>query len=140
MIKLGYTQTVHKYIFDKAYVVMRSPKNLSRPVNGKNIFWLPELSPDQSLFPDYLFWRRVGEWDEEKFASEYVPRFIRQLSGKEEREALARIKAESDAGLTVYLLCSCLDEKMCHRSILAGYLQIAGCQTACRDYTKYFSK
>lgn len=138
MIKLGYVQALHRYTFDKAYVVMRSPKNLSLPVNGKSIIWLPELSPDKSLFSDYLSWRRLGEWGEEKFTSEYVPRFIEQLSGREEQDALATIRAESDAGLTIYLLCSCLDEKMCHRSILAGYLQAAGCQTECPDYTTYF--
>lgn len=138
MIKIGYTQALHRYVFDKAYVVMRSPKNLSRPANGKDIIWLPELSPNPSLFSDYLFWRRSGEWDEEKFVSEYVPRFIRQLDGEEEQEALAKIKTESDAGKTVYLLCSCLDEKMCHRSILAGWFQVKGCQTECMDYTGYF--
>lgn len=138
MIKIGYVQALHRYSFDRAYVVMRSPKNLSRPINGKDIIWLPELSPKKELFSDYLDWRRSGEWNEERFVSDYVPRFIKQLTEEEGQKALNQIMQESDSGLTIYLLCSCLDEKTCHRSILAGYFQMAGCQTECRDYTGYF--
>lgn len=88
----------------------------------------PELAPSERLYRRFLDLKEAGDWGPRAFREIYVPEFIRQMAA--DRKAgdslnyLFRNRAE--AGKSILLLCSCADESLCHRSIVAGLLDTEG--------------
>jgi len=76
--------------------------------------WEPELGPSRALIADF----RQGRIDWPRFAERYRA----EMAGK--RELLARVSEQSNRG-TVTLLCSCPDERRCHRTLLKELLENA---------------
>lgn len=69
-----------------------------------------------------------GEWNQQTFINTYCPAFINCLLYNENaKNRLNELWSLDKQGKTVLLICSCKDEFMCHRSILAGILHGAGC-------------
>jgi uncharacterized protein YeaO (DUF488 family) len=74
--------------------------------------WEPELGPSLPLLTDY----RKGKVDWPALAQHYR----REMADRP--EALAKASALAKAG-DVTLLCSCQDEKQCHRTLLKEILE-----------------
>ncbi len=114
--------------------IVRKPDYL--PDNAK---WVPELSPTPELFAYYSSFYEKGTWSKEHFDSEYVPWFIKDLKvnekGKEYLEYLKEISEKED----INLCCYCIDERICHKTIIAGILKGMGADIECSDeYLKYY--
>ena len=75
--------------------------------------WLKELGPVKELLRAFL----DGQVDWRA----YTPRYLAGLSRPEAQEAIAEVRELARQG-PVTLLCGCADERRCHRSLLAGYL------------------
>lgn len=84
--------------------------------------WEPLLAPPEDLFEDYLRWRARGEWP--RRWEEYRRRFVVHLGARDVRLRLAELAAEVRAGKTVALACFCVDERWCHRSLVAERLRL----------------
>lgn len=118
------------------YAVMQS----WRPTEG--IIQLKDLAPKYPLFQRYLELKREGDWNSNTFNNIYVPQFLRDLrSNPRSVDALDRIVELCSIGVDVALGCSCLDETLCHRSILAGILSGLGCEVITEtghDYSEMY--
>ncbi|WP_099203906.1 DUF488 family protein, N3 subclade [Scatolibacter rhodanostii] len=126
--------------YDEVWAIVRSLKSKSNKIRQ-----VKELSPTSDLFFKYLKWKKDGVWNETKFKEEYVPQFLQNLKYGQEKgyEKLNELYQKDKDGKKIALLCFCTDEKMCHRSIIAGLLQGVNCsiQTETQnDYSFYFEK
>ena len=94
----------------------------------------------RSILPPY--YRILALADKETLKEMYLPQFVNEM--KHSDEALAKLAYLFDAdkvGKKICLLCFCSDESLCHRSIIAGFLQAAGCDVKLvtnNDYRKYY--
>jgi uncharacterized protein YeaO (DUF488 family) len=75
--------------------------------------WLKELGPVPELLRAFL--------DEKLTWKQYVPRYLAGLARPEAQAAIAEVRRRATHG-RVTLLCSCADERRCHRSLLRAYL------------------
>lgn len=129
----------YQHQFDEVWAIVRS---LSHPISG--VKQVAALSPSTDLFHKYLNKKNVGEWGEKAFREMYVPQFISEM--KESAKAMSKLAELFDAdknGKKILLLCFCSDESLCHRSIIAGFLQGAGCNVVLdsnNDYSEYFKQ
>jgi len=100
---------------------------------------VPKLSPSWNLFKIYLNLRDEGKWDNDKFQSIYVPVFLQEMQTETARRKITELIEMDKQGKRICLACFCPDEKMCHRSIVAGILQYAGIQVqgVDNDYSSY---
>lgn len=122
------------------WLIMRSVKNKSD--------WLihvPALSPSKELFFKYLNLKKKGQWNEDTFQKIYVPEFLYGIKANMDgsRDLLNRVYKMDKNGESVAMGCVCTIEEMCHRSIVAGLLQGAGCNVVTdtgKDYTKYWQQ
>jgi uncharacterized protein YeaO (DUF488 family) len=122
---------------DEVWLIVRS---LKKPIAGTK--QVKALSPSNELFRKYLQLKAAGNWSEQTFADVYVPTFLAEMQNKEARAALNYLYLQDKRGKNICLACFCPDERLCHRSIVAGLLQGCGCdvQTDSGDsYTKYFA-
>jgi len=124
--------------YDQTIAIVRSMKTESPWINQ-----CAHLSPSTDLFYWYLDEKKNGRWNQEKFDNEYVPRFIKEISeNANAKDALDTVYALQKNDKQVALLCFCPDEKMCHRSIVAGILQGMGAKVVTdienADYRKYY--
>ena len=128
-----YTMSVQDYSYGNKYnsvfLVVRSLAALRR--RGDPILsvaeHLPILSPDTSLFNDYLYWRSHNLWNNATFNTKYRRRFLEQLYSDEAAlAALVDIIAQSKSGKQIALLCYCKDVNLCHRKILGEILSDLG--------------
>lgn len=123
--------------FDEVWAIVRSLKN---PIRG--VQQVEALSPSMDLFFKYQRKSKAGEWNATTFKEMYLPQFVNEM--KHSDEALAKLAYLFDAdkaGKKICLLCFCSDESLCHRSIIAGFLQAAGCDVKLdtnNDYRKYY--
>lgn len=123
--------------YDETWAIVRSLKN---PIKG--VKQVADLSPTKQLFYSYLNWKKAGIWNNDTFATKYVPAFINGLKANPNAKALlAELVDKAQAGKNICLLCFCPDETLCHRSIIAGLLQgIDGVEVITNtgnDYSKY---
>lgn len=129
----------YQHQFDEVWAIVRS---LSRPIPGVKQVAVP--SPSVDLFHKYLAKKNAKEWGEKAFREMYVPQFISEM--RESAEAMSKLAELFDAdknGKKILLLCFCGDESLCHRSIIAGFLQGAGCNVVLdsnNDYSKYLKQ
>lgn len=115
--------------YDSIFLVVRSLAALRR--RGDPILsvaeHLPILSPDTSLFNDYLYWRSHNLWNNATFNTKYRRRFLEQLYSDETALAdLVEIGSQSKSGKQIALLCYCKDVNLCHRKILGEVLLNCG--------------
>ena len=68
--------------------------------------------------------------------------FLSEMRQKPAKEKLNELYKADRAGKNIALVCFCLDEQLCHRSIVAGLLQGVGCHVNMRsnkDYSHYYN-
>lgn len=134
MIKIDNVRNVNLHSDAENLLIVRSLKNTIKNARQEAL-----LSPSSQLFYDYLAWKNAGEWDEKCFLEQYVPRFLAEL--KENTEAIALLnKLYTDSfNKNIVLYCFCPNERLCHRSIVAGLLLGAGANISCDNaYRKYW--
>ena len=123
--------------FDEIWAIVRSLKS---PITG--VKQVSELSPSTDLFYRYLNLKKTGQWSAESFKNIYVPQFIYEMRRNDNaRNKLNELFLADRAGKNICLLCFCTDETLCHRSIVAGFLQGCGCNVitdAGKDYSRYY--
>lgn len=96
-----------------------------------NVKIVSELSPSQDLFRWYLTQRDKGNWNSNTFITDYVPVFLGQiLNDQDAKDRLNQLWELDKQNKTILLICSCQEEQMCHRSILAGLLYGCGCNVS----------
>lgn len=125
------TRNMFSADIQEAWIVVRSMKNpVQVKIGGIGIptFHVPLLSPSWALFKDYLEWKKAGEWDEAKFQAEYVPRFLQEMKGQAQQQALNTLFQKSRTA-NILCLCYCQDPSTCHRSILQGLVKGASIAT-----------
>ena len=126
-----YIDNIRKPQASEVWAIVRSLKS-----PGKMI-WVPDLSPTQRLFYQYLKWRDAGLWNEKTFQELYAPQFLKDAKANPNFEKLIAQLQHADHDIS--LICFCTDETLCHRSIVAGILQGLGTDvTAQHDYSQYF--
>lgn len=109
---------------DEHWIIARSVKQL--PTGATHV---PELAPSYKLLTKYLEWRKRGEWNLDKFNTEYAPQLIREIKYSAKAKAkLNELYKLSKQGKTIEIICFCEDEDLCHRSIIAGLLQAVGAE------------
>lgn len=115
---------------DEVWVIVRSLKN------GLPTFWnddgtvrtdidvyhVPQLSPSKELFHAYLSWRDQGIWNKDTFEEKYVPQFLAEMHGEEQKKFL-NLLFQKGQQKSILLLCYCQEEVLCHRSIILGLMQ-----------------
>jgi len=132
MIRITSIRRCHISNYDDIYLIIRSTASLERANNKlltlPQVKHLPDLSPSQTLFFEYLNWVRAGEWNQEKFDTDYKPTFETELKNSNAQNWLNKIADDSKNGRKIALLCFCPDENLCHRLIVGKALEKLGCQ------------
>lgn len=124
MIKVTSIKNVREGEFDEVWAIVRSLKNCPKWMQQ-----VPELSPKLDLFFAYRQLANEGRWNYSAFQNMYVPKFMQGLADDRQATAdkLNYLWRQDKAGKKIALVCFCPDESTCHRSIIAGMLQGAGC-------------
>lgn len=140
MIDITSISKVNLSEYDEVWAIVRSLRN-----NPKGIKQVPELAPSQELYSWYYKTSQAKEWNEKAFNETYMPWFIKDMLTNEKGiERLNELKGLDEQGKKVALLCFCSDEKICHRSIVAGLLMGMGVRVNVwnkdNDYIKYWDK
>ena len=132
MVKIGNIRDTKKYKeeCDLVGVIVRSPKKLRSGLISENVKHVPLLSPSWDLFNIYLEMKKSGQWTVDSFKGIYVPRFLDEMRKPEPLQLLHRVASYGKTH-DIALLCFCLDEKECHRSIVAGILANLGVPVDC---------
>lgn len=147
MITLGTIRDMKLDDYDEVWFIMRSLRWLNSPklFADPKVKHIPILSPQSKLFYSY---RDDPNWGDLSFQMKYVPRFIDDIfstpkNEKEFKDALNELYKLSKRGKNILLICSCADERNCHRSIIGGILLGGGVDVVSttgnvEDYRKYF--
>ena len=122
--------------YDEAWAIVRSAKKV--PGSYKVV---PELSPSEELYKWYLEKKKTLKWCKTLFDGQYVPRFIAEF-GREGKDKLNELYRLEKKKKNIALVCFCPFETMCHRSIIAGFLQGSGKYNVVtdtgNDYSYYY--
>lgn len=118
--------------YDEVWAIVRSLKYAN-----PNIRHVPELSPSK-LFCWYRQMKEEGRWNEETFQKIYVPQFLKEMRGEKQQKLLNDL---AQTKKHIALVCFCMEEEVCHRSIIGGMLQGAGVEVAglARDRGYYYN-
>lgn len=138
MIKVTSIRHIKDEPCDEIWLIVRSLKHQVKDARQVKV-----LSPSSELFSKYLQLKNAGEWSEKTFKDVYVPMFLAQMREKGARDALNYLYRQDKAGKTVCLACFCPDERLCHRSIVAGLLQGCGCNVRTdtgESFAEYFAQ
>ncbi len=104
----------------KTWIVMRNPENIKTLINKNEHFWIPELAPSEAFYSYCMKVKNAGNWTKEFFNEVYVPRYIAELrNNSAAMKYLAFLNATES---NINIGCTCMNEQMCHRSILAGIM------------------
>lgn len=134
MIYIGTIRDVSNN-YDENWLIVRSAKSIPRFSEQ-----VVDLSPSSSLFYSYLNAKKAGIWNEQWFADNYVPQFIREIKSNPNAINLLGKLYHDSFTKDIVLCCYCPDEKLCHRSIIAGLLLGSGANISCDlDYIKYWN-
>lgn len=119
--------------YDEVWAIVRSLKYAN-----PNIRHVPELSPSWKLFCWYRQMKEEGRWNEETFQKVYVPQFLKEMRGEKQQKLLNDL---AQTKKHIALVCFCMEEEVCHRSIIGGMLQGAGVEVAglARDCSYYYN-
>lgn len=123
MICIKSYESVDSNDYDEVWMIVRS---WSDP--DPDMRHVPDLSPSLELLNKYLALREKGEWNYEKFTTVYLPQFLQEFHDNSSvtQPLLEELCQKSKAGKNICLACFCMDETICHRSIIAGFLQDKG--------------
>lgn len=121
--------------YDACWAIVRSLKSQT-----PGLVQVADLSPSRDLFFEYRRMANAGTWGRQAFDEIYLPRFLREVKHNPSATALlAHLYEQDRLGKRIALVCFCSDESLCHRSIIAGILQGAGCDVRAKaDYSKYW--
>ena len=122
MIRVSNIRNADTVNYDEVWVIMRSAKYASTGYRH-----VPQLSPSSFLFQKYLMMRDMGVWDIENFKGFYVPTFLREMHRSDARYFLNCLWYLDSKGKNIQVCCSCVQEEVCHRSIVGGVLEGIGC-------------
>lgn len=134
MIEILNARNFKEENYDEAWLTVRAVKH---PVAGTK--YVPTLSPTWELFRRYRELLDNDQWNAQSFAEVYVPEFISEMYiyRRETFPLLSELWKKDKEGKCIALICYCADEALCHRSILAGLLQGAGCSVKTEHGTDY---
>lgn len=141
MISVGNVFKTNPAEFDEVWVICFAVDELKSLFEDfDNVFHVPELAPQESLFKEYRSMVHSGQWNERVFAECYVPRFLDDIQTSEasmnQLRALVNVSDEKNIRLACF--CSDDEEGLCHRSIVAGLLLNMGARVDCNeDYRVY---
>lgn len=122
--------------YDEVWAIVRSLKYPS-----PKLIQTVSLAPSMELFNDYLSIKHADNWNEQTFTSIYVPKFMKEMLDLQACSSLDYLYAQDKMDKKICLVCFCTDEKLCHRSIIAGLLQGSGCNVVTdtgTDYSEYY--
>ena len=120
--------------YDEVWWIVRSPDD---PPKEEKL--VQSLAPTLELFRKYREAFHAGRFDVEFFQKEYVPQFLKDLAENQEARRDLEYLHEKSRGEDIALGCYCENEKLCHRSIIAGILKGMGAQIeAEQEYLKYY--
>ena len=132
MIYIGNMREVRKGAFDQTWAIVRSFKSSSN--------WMTQvqtLSPSWDLFGKYQDLKKQGRWNNDTFKSIYVPQFLNEMKAQAARDKLNELYAAANSQQRIALVCFCPDERLCHRSIVAGLLQGVGADVRIKSGANY---
>ena len=117
---------------EEIWLIMNSVTgDLAKYASLPHVHVVPELAPEQSLYQDFLKWKRNCNWDQSRFDKEFSPRYIGQISNSQEAiNKLTELMFRKEEN--IHICCSCMNESMCHRILLARMLY----GTIARNYIK----
>lgn len=136
MIEIRNIRNVRRGQFDEVWAIVRYYRGKSDWITH-----VPELSPSQLLVARYSKLKLAGEWNKSSFDEKYLPVFLREMKAPAARNKLNELYRADKAGKRIALVCFCADESLCHRSIIAGFLQGVGCDVKTAngaDYSGYY--
>ena len=132
MIFVGNIREVQNGEYDEVWAIVRSQKNASTWMRQ-----VVELSPSWELFRRVQELKAKNQWNADSFDKEYVPVFLREMREKSARDRLNELFVRDKRGERIALVCFCPDERLCHRSIVAGLLQGVGCDVVTKSGTDF---
>lgn len=127
--------------FDHVFGIVRYPKKMA---SLKGVKIIPALAPTSDLFDICQELKKTDDWGSLAFKEIYVPRFLRDFrKNSDAKDFLRKLyrNEHSDNPKKIALVCYCPNEKLCHRSIIAGLLQGLGIKVETSlglDYSKYY--
>lgn len=136
MIRITSIRGIKDDTYDEIWAIVRSMKSQSNTI--KQVI---ALAPSENLFHKYLTLKKEHVWNKQMFDNVYVPQFMSEMFNKISSDALNYLYAQDKMGKKICLVCFCPDEKLCHRSIIAGLLQGTGCNVITdtkTDYSDYY--
>lgn len=135
MIKICIISSMEQNEDWENWMIVRAPDTI--PSYAEHV---PALSPSPELFAKYMKVYEAGTFDEKFFQEIYVPQFIEEFAANKEANELLNYLCHESEKKNFYLGCYCEDERLCHRSIVAGLLLGAGAKIETkREYIKYYN-
>ncbi len=137
MIRITNIRNANKS-YDENWAIVLSLKSTSGLLTQ-----IKDLAPSSALFTTFQNLKNNADWNESTFNNIYVPQFITDLKGNDNaRRALDYLWNQDKQNKKICLVCFCSDERLCHRSIIAGILAGAGCNVITdtgNNYNKYYN-
>lgn len=97
---------------------------------------LQSLAPSWTLYNMFREWKASGAWNYEQFLNGYTPVYLQEL--RRNPVALQTLNWLCSQRDNISLVCFCTDERLCHRSIVAGVLMNMGAQVSASEEYKRF--
>lgn len=136
MIHIAQIQNICTAEYDEVWWIVCSPDN---PPKEEKL--VQSLAPTPELFRKYREAFHAGRFNEKFFQNEYVPQFLKELSQNTESGKALEYLHEKSRIKNIVLGCYCENEKLCHRSIIAGVLLGMGAQIeADLEYLHYYEQ
>lgn len=83
-----------------------------------------ELTPNRDLLFRAKKLEKEGTWDENSFASVYLPAFLKGVKENQNaKNEIAEIARTLNSGKDVYYACYCKNHHICHRSIVGDIFE-----------------
>ncbi len=138
MIFIGSIRDIKNKNFDEVWSITNSDRLSKSP----GIIYVPQLAPSWDLYNKTQALKKQGQWCDQVFSLMYAPQFIRDINKPNSRQLLNQLYLLDKQNKNIALVCFCSEEETCHRSIIAGILQGAGCnvQGVKKDYSFYYKK
>ncbi len=108
---------------DEIWFIVRKINQFQTLVNQtKKCKWVTDLAPSQNLYSKYLQLKDSHIWNDITFLMQYVPTFIKEIKANPKALELIDELIELGEHKNIQLVCFCLNENLCHRSIIGGIL------------------
>ncbi len=134
-----YNPRLYNEQWDYDLAIVRYSK---QPAREKEI-QLAALSPSKQLLDWVNNLKKEDKWNDTYFKLVYVPAFLQEMQAPTAKAALNKLYLLDKQGKKIAITCFCSDETGCHRNIIAGLLQGAGCNVELdseADYRKYYEE